>query len=189
MTKKKQPEHTEGEELTPKVEESQASEVAEVTPEAKAEEYLNDLKRLQADFDNYKKRQSEAEKSLKEYLIQGIVLDLIPVLDNFNAATGHVPEEQKASPWVVGIQYIQKQLFDTLQEHGVKELKPTIGDVFDPKYHEALESQIGEPENTVYKVMQSGYQLGERVVRPAKVAIYSKQEKDEVKQEKGGENS
>ncbi len=189
MPKKKQPAHTEEEILDTATAETEPVEVNETKAVDKAEEYLNDLKRLQADFDNYKKRQAEAEKSLKEYLIQGLVLDIIPVLDNFNAATQHVPEDQKSSPWVVGIQYIEKQLADVLAERGVQALVPTIGEAFDPSKHEALESQIGEPANTVYKVLQKGYQLGDRVVRPAKVAIYTAPDNETTETEKGGENS
>ena len=155
---------------------------------SKEEEYLNDLKRLQADFDNYKKRQAEAEKSLKGYLIEGLVLDLIPVLDNFHAATMHVPEDQKSSPWVVGIQYIEKQLETVLTENGVTLIEPTVGETFDPKFHEAIESISGEPTNSIYKVLQKGYQIGERVVRPSKVAIYTTHEAP-IQTEKGGENS
>lgn len=152
-------------------EETQTPEVVEMTKE---EEYLNDLKRLQADFDNYKKRQAEAEKNLKDYLIQGLVLDIIPVLDNFNAATQHVPEAEKSSPWVVGIQYIEKQLADVLAERGVQALVPTIGEAFDPSKHEAIESETPEGEETqniISQVKQKGYQLGERIIRPAKVSI------------------
>lgn len=154
--------------------------IANATKRLQEQSYLNDLLRLQADFDNYKKRQTEAEKSLKEYLIQGLVLDIIPVLDNFNAATQHVPEEQKSSPWVVGIQYIEKQLADVLAERGVQALVPTIGEPFDPSKHEAIEKEAESPElvegkekteDTIAKVLQKGYQLGDRIIRPAKVTI------------------
>lgn len=164
--------------------------IKSATLRLKEKSYLDDLLRLQADFDNYKRRQGEAEKSLKEYLIQGLVLDLIPVLDNFNAATAHVPESDKSSPWVIGIQYIEKQLADVLAERGVQALVPNIGDTFDPSKHEALESEAGEPENTIAKVLQKGYQLGDRVIRPAKVAIYTNASDNERDtEERGGENS
>ena len=64
----------------------------------KEREYLNDLKRLQADFDNYRKRQAENQKELAGFLIEKLVLDLVPVLDNFQAAIAHVPEESKNDP-------------------------------------------------------------------------------------------
>ena len=146
---------------------------------SKEEEYLNDLKRLQADFDNYKKRQAEAEKSLRGYLIEGLVLDLIPVLDNFHQATMHVPDDQKSSPWVVGIQYIEKQLETVLTENGVVLVEPAPGDTFYPTKHEAIEkegeakefAEGEEIKDIVSKVHQKGYQLGERTIRAAKVSI------------------
>jgi len=146
---------------------------------SKEEEYLNDLKRLQADFDNYKKRQAEAEKSLKGYLIEGLVLDIIPVLDNFQVATNHVPDTEKSSPWVVGIQYIEKQLETVLTENGMSLIEPTPGETFDPSKHEAIEKEGEQKEfaegeeikEVISKVYQKGYQLGGRVIRPAKVAI------------------
>lgn len=141
--------------------------------QAKSEEYLNDLKRLQADFENYKRRQTESQKELGGYLIEKLVLDIVPVLDNFRAATMHVPAEQKESPWVVGIQYIEKQLETVLMENGLTLVEPAIGEPFDPSKHEAIESEEaeGETTNTITKIHQKGYQLGTRVIRPAKVAV------------------
>lgn len=146
----------------------------------KAEEYLNDLKRLQADFDNYKKRQVESEKELRGYLIEKLVLDIIPVLDNFQAATSHVPEGEHDSPWVVGISYIEKQLETVLTENGMSLIEPKPGETFDPTKHEAIEKEAESSEpveegqeikDIITKVHQKGYQLGERVIRAAKVAI------------------
>lgn len=141
--------------------------------QAKSEEYLNDLKRLQADFENYKRRQTEAQKELGGYLIEKLVLDIVPVLDNFRAATMHVPADQKESPWVVGIQYIEKQLETVLTENGLTLVESAIGETFDPAKHEAIETAEGEDEasNTITKIHQKGYQLGTRVIRPAKVAV------------------
>lgn len=147
----------------------------------KAEEYLVDLKRAQADFENYKKRQQESQKELGGYLIEKLVLDIIPVLDNFRAATMHVPDEQKESPWVVGIQYIEKQLEDVIKANGVEVIEVKEGDVFDPTIHEAVsfesteenkgnESIEGEAQKIV-KVLQKGFRLGGKVVRPVKVIV------------------
>lgn len=179
------------------------TEVAEITEEmeeksewqVKAEEYLVDVKRAQADFENYKKRQQESQKELGGYLIEKLVLDIIPVLDNFRAATMHVPEEQKGSPWVVGIQYIEKQLEDVVKSNGVEVIEVNIGDTFDPTIHEAVDSQKptdtdkqstdeskqekeeGEPivesdqPHVIVKVLQKGFRLGGKVIRPAKVSV------------------
>lgn len=151
----------------------------------KEREYLIDLKRLQADFENYKKRQAEAQKELKSFLIEQLVLDIIPVLDNFRSANGHIPEASKNEPWVIGVQYIEKQLEDVLAANGMQLINVKEGDAFDPNIHEAI-SQVAESSDenensgeksdqiqtqTVARVLQNGYQLGEKVIRPAKVIV------------------
>lgn len=143
-----------------------------------ADEYLNDLKRLQADFENYKKRQATREKEIAGYLIEKLVMDIVPVMDNFRMATEHVPEAERASPWVTGIQYIEKQLEKVLTENGVSTIEVKVGDTFDPTIHEALEQTEqseedveGNNEQTVTKVLQNGFKIGERIIRPAKVTV------------------
>lgn len=142
---------------------------------AKADEYLESWKRTQAEFENYKKRQAASQKELGGYLIEKLVLDIIPVLDNFRSATLHVPDEQKESPWVVGIQYIEKQLESVLTDNGMQTIEVKEGEEFDPKLHESIsieESSEGEgAKHIVAKVLQKGYKLGDRVIRPAKVTI------------------
>ena len=147
--------------------------------------YLDDLKRLQADFENYKRRQAESQKELGGFLIEKLLFDIIPVLDNFRMATSHVPEAEKGSPWVTGIGYIEKQLEDALAGHGVSVMEIKEGDAFDPSMHEAVDSQQltdnsqhetdnGEQkQEVVAKVLQNGYKIGDRVVRAAKVTVKS----------------
>lgn len=154
----------------------------------KAEEYLADLQRTQADFENYRKRQQESQKELGGYLVEKLVLDIVPVLDNFRSATMHVPPEQKDSPWVIGIQYIEKQLEDVVKSNGVEVIEVKEGDAFDPTIHEAVDNQQktestdqkskneeGESRenqpHTVAKVLQKGFRLGGKVIRPAKVTV------------------
>lgn len=158
-----------------------AGEAAQVikTPEEVADEYLNDLKRLQADFANYKKRQQDSQKELAGYLIERLVLDLVPVLDNFRMATNHVPETSKSDPWVVGIQYIEKQLEDVLVAHGMQAIEVQVGDTFDPSIHEALSEEKDETsaseqvptQHSIATVLQKGYKIGGKVIRPAKVTV------------------
>ncbi len=166
-----------------KIETEESAPITEEMEEAtdwqmKAEEYLVDLKRAQADFENYKKRQQESQKELGGYLIEKLVLDIIPVLDNFRAATMHVPDEQKESPWVVGIQYIEKQLEDVIKANGVEVIEVKEGDAFNPAIHEAIDSQQKaessqqeEQADKIVKVLQKGFKLGDKVVRPAKVTV------------------
>jgi molecular chaperone GrpE len=127
---------------------------------------------------------------LAGYLIERLVLDLVPVLDNFRMATHHVPEISKSDPWVTGIQYIEKQLEDVLTANGMQVIEVKVGDVFDPRIHEAIsqeesttnsEQPIADEDQEagnsdasqekIAKVLQKGYKLGERVIRPAKVVV------------------
>lgn len=165
----------------------------------KAKEYLelkNSLdgwKRCQADFENYKKRQTEAQKDLTKYACLNVVMEILPALDNFHASTDHIPADQKDTPWVVGIMHIQKQLEDVLKNYGVTEIETKIGDDFNPEIHEAVadnqESRNREQKNKVHpvksaeggpakqefnrvkKVVQRGYKIGGKVIRPARVTV------------------
>lgn len=162
--------------------------------ECREEEYLFGWKRCMADFENYKKRQQENQKSLGEYLKIDSTLQILPVIDNFRSATEHIPTEQKEAPWVVGIMYIQKQLEDILKENGVTEMDVKVGDEFDPNLHEAVsdsklparnashndaggrmesESTNGDKElgNKIKKIVLKGYKLGEKVIRAARVVV------------------
>ena len=103
------------------------------------------------------------------------MLDIVPVLDNFRAATMHVPPEQKDSPWVTGIQYIEKQLETVLVENGVTTIEAEPGTLFDPSLHEAVGTEEGSEEKSeehkIAKVLQKGYKVGSTVVRPARVSV------------------
>jgi molecular chaperone GrpE len=151
---------------------------------SKEEEYLNNWKRAVADFENYKKRQAESQKDLLRYSLEGIIMQILPVLDNFHASTDHIPEDQKSNAWVVGIMHIQKQLEDLLKNNEVEEIEAKIGDEFNPRLHEAIKvenkihpvkSAEGGPDkpefNRVNKVIQKGYMIGGKVIRPTRVVV------------------
>lgn len=140
----------------------------------KAEEYLNGWKRCQADFENYKKRQMEEKKDLIAYGNMNLILDVLPIVDNFHAGAEHVPEDQKDSPWVTGIMHIQKQLEQVFTDNGVSEIPVKAGDEFNPEIHEAIEDKNNKKEeckNIINKVVQKGYKMGSRIIRPARVIV------------------
>ncbi|MDO9231705.1 MAG: nucleotide exchange factor GrpE [bacterium] len=150
----------------------------------KAREYLelkNSLegwKRCMADFENYKKRQIEERKDIIAFSNVNLILELIPILDNFHASTDHIPEDQKDGGWVVGIMHIQKQLEKVLEENGVSEILVNVGDEFDPNIMEAVSSANITNENTndtnenkVKKVLMKGYEINNKVIRVARVAV------------------
>lgn len=148
----------------------------------KADENLEGWQRTQAEFENYKKRMSESQKDLIKYSTQNIVLQILPVIDNFHASTDHIPRDQKENPWVTGIMYIQKQLENVLTENGVDEIVVKVGESFDPIFHEAIEDKKcgncqdcecdkKEYQNKIKKVLTKGYKIGDKVIRPARVVV------------------
>lgn len=140
----------------------------------KAEEYLADLQRMQADFENYKKRQAAESKEFSSHLAKAIVSDLVPVLDNLHAAAEHVPAELRESPWVMGITYIEKQFEDALKNYGVVPIEVKVGDAFNPLEHEAVDQKTEagkESEHKIEQVVQKGYKVGDRVIKAARVIV------------------
>lgn len=140
---------------------------------------LDGWKRCQADFENYKKMQAESQKEFVKYAGQNIVMQIIPVLDNFHMSTDHIPEDQKDGGWVVGIMHIQKQLENVLAENGVEEIATKEGDKFDPAIHEAVEdrdkgqetSDKEEAKEVIKKIILKGYKLNGKVLRPVRVIV------------------
>ncbi len=146
-----------------------------------SDEYLNDLKRLQADFENYKKRMANEQRDTMRFITTGIISDLVPILDNFNMAVAHVPEDKKSDPWVTGITYIEKQFEEVIAGYGVSIMDVKAGDDFDPNRHEAMGREQGAEdkeqgaedtkEQKIAKVLQKGYLMGDKVIRAAKVVV------------------
>lgn len=137
---------------------------------------LEGWKRCMADFENYKKRQIEERKDIIAFSNVNLILELIPILDNFHASTDHIPEDQKDGGWVVGIMHIQKQLEKVLEENGVSEILVKAGDEFDPNVMEAVKQESGDSEletseNKVKKVLMKGYKINNKVIRAARVVI------------------
>jgi len=136
---------------------------------------MNSWKRCVADFENYKKREAESKKELIAFANLNLIMEIFPVLDNFYISTKHIPEEEKESAWVVGIMHIQHQLEKVLLDNGVKEVVVKVGDKFDPATMEALEENKKNKEenleNKVAEVIQKGYQIEKRIIRPVKVIV------------------
>jgi molecular chaperone GrpE (heat shock protein) len=136
--------------------------------------YADSWKRCVADFENYKKRQKENAKDMIAFSNMNMILQVLPVLDNFHASTDHIPENQKKSPWVVGIMHIQKQLEKVLEDNGVGEIVVKEGDKFNPEIHEAIENKEAKNEkskNIIKKVLMKGYKMGDRVIRATRVIV------------------
>lgn len=138
-------------------------------------------RRCVADFDNYKKRQAQTHKEFVEYAAEGVIMDMLPVVDNFHAATDHIPADQADNPWVTGIMYIQQQMEKVFEEKGVTRMDAKNGDMFDPARMEAVkETEDAEIDGDaiVIKVVQPGYLMGTKVLRPARVVVQQRDAAD-----------
>ncbi len=129
------------------------------------------LQRERADIMNIRRRHEEQVASLRTTVKAHVVKDLLPVIDNFERALKHVPAELADNEYVKGVQGIVKQFEKTLADMGVERIA-TVGQPFDPKYHEAISMEEGDGEQeTVSEELQSGYKIGDEVVRHAMVRV------------------
>lgn len=140
-----------------------------VEARAKAQEYLEGWQRGQADFVNLKRRLEQDKLEAVKYANAGLIIKIIPVLDDFERAVGAVPASMAGEAWVDGINGIARKLFAVLESIGVGLIKAK-GENFDPSVHEAVGSVLGE-EGKVVRELATGYRLNERVLRPAKVLV------------------
>jgi molecular chaperone GrpE len=144
--------------------------------EAERDEYLNDLKRVAAEFENYRKRVSRDQASLVARAHERLVKELLPVLDDLERALAAAEDHEEAT-LEEGVRLVHRELAAALAHEGLAEIE-TNGH-FDPHVHEALLSQpSSEEEGSVIEVVQKGYRLGDRVLRPARVVVAAAQEDD-----------
>jgi molecular chaperone GrpE len=137
--------------------------------EAEAERHLDDLRRLAAEFDNYRKRVARDHERIVARAGERLVKELIPVLDDLERAL-EAAERHEEATLEDGVRLVHRQLAATLQKEGLAEIE-TDGR-FDPHVHEALLSQPSDAEEgSVIEVLQKGYRLGDRVLRPARVVV------------------
>jgi molecular chaperone GrpE len=142
--------------------------------EAERDEYLNDLKRVAAEFKNHQRRASRDRESLVARAHERLVKELLPVLDDLERALAAAEEHEEAK-LEEGVRLVHRELKAALDREGLAEIE-TDG-VFDPHVHEALLSQPSEAEEgSVLEVLQKGYKLGDRVLRPARVVVAAPQE-------------
>jgi len=137
--------------------------------ERERDEYLNDLKRVAADFENYRKRVARDQEGLVARAHERLVKELLPVLDDLERALEAAAEHEEAK-LEEGVRLVHRELVAALAREGLVEVE-TEGQ-FDPHVHEALLSQPSEQdEGAVLEVLQKGYRLGDRVLRPARVVV------------------
>ncbi|PLS76658.1 MAG: nucleotide exchange factor GrpE [Actinobacteria bacterium] len=128
---------------------------------AERDDYLDRLRRLQADFENYRKRMLKQQAEHEERATEGLVVKLLPVLDNFDLALGHGAED---------VAPVHRSLLDVLEAAGLERIDPA-GQPFDPNEHDAVQHEPGDGEPEVIEVHRAGYRWKGRVLRPAMVKV------------------
>jgi molecular chaperone GrpE len=150
-------------------EEKIRAQLEEKTREASG--YFDKWIRLQAEFENYKKRIQKEKSDQMKFGNEALLRAVLPVLDNLERAIDHGREAREAQPLLAGVEMTLKQFFNTLEQFGAKPI-PAVGEVFNPEKHEAVSQVESDFEsNRVVSEVQRGYLFHERLLRPAKVIV------------------
>jgi molecular chaperone GrpE len=163
---------------------SEQVEAAAVEPDplelakTEAADFRDRYLRLAAEMDNLRRRTARDVKDAKSYSVAGFARDMLAVSDNLRRALDAIPAEARAAgdtglnALIEGVEMTERAMLSALERHGVQKLEP-VGQKFDPNFHQAMfEVPNAEvPNNTVVQVVQDGYTIGERVLRPAMVGV------------------
>lgn len=136
------------------------------------DEYLDHLRRLKAEFDNYRKRVLRDNEELRLRAAETVVESLLPVMDNLSRAL-EAGDKHEEGQLLAGLDLVAGQLRGTLAGHGLEEIGVEPGTMFDPEYHEAIVAQPSDEfeEGCVTQVLERGYLLHGKLLRPAKVIV------------------
>lgn len=153
---------------------TQGTTEAVATAESVKAEMMDRILRLQADFDNFRRRTRQEQSELGVFVTQNLVKELLPIVDNFERAMTSRPTDDPTG-FGAGVEMIQRQLNAVLEKHGVSVVE-TVGTMFDPAKHEAILTAEGsnQPEGTIVEELQKGYAVSGKVIRPALVKVAGK---------------
>ncbi|MPZ49143.1 MAG: nucleotide exchange factor GrpE [Dehalococcoidia bacterium] len=158
---------TEGSETQDQTDKPLPAQLAEA--EEKAQSYLASWQRAAADYQNFKRRVEQEREDTARLANASLIINLLPLIDDLERALDSVDANLAGLTWVDGIRLIHRKFQGLLQMSGVTPI-PTDGERFDPNVHEAVMFGPGE-DGKVINVVQKGYKLGDRVLRPAMVVI------------------
>ncbi len=134
-------------------------------------DYLAGWQRAKADYINLKKQVGEEQKLFVEFANTETLLNILPIADNFERALMHLPKDLENNPWVEGVRKIYQELQKLLQNLGCEEIKAK-GEKFNPEIHEAVaQVENVKEKNVVMEVLEKGYKLHGKLLRPAKVKV------------------
>jgi molecular chaperone GrpE len=139
------------------------------------EEYLTGWQKERADFANFRKQEEDRKTMFSESVRERILTRFLSIMDNFNMAFANKEAWEKVEPtWRKGVEYIYSEMNKIFEEYGVKEIGKA-GENFDPNMHQSIDmvqTKNKEDDHKIAQVIQKGYKLGERVIRPAGVNVY-----------------
>jgi len=135
----------------------------------KAAENLANWQRAQADFINFKRRTEQERLEFNRFANAVLALELLSVLDDLERALEAVPPKLAGNEWVEGVRLVERKFKSSLDGQGITPME-SLGEPFDPNYHEAMRQDAGE-EGIITEVFQKGYMMGDKVLRPAKVVV------------------
>ena len=138
-----------------------------------AQERYEQLIRLQADFENFRRRMDRERDELQGRMAERLLGDLLPVFDNLERAVRFMPNEGEAKAWRVGVEMTMNGFMEALSRLGVKPIE-AVGQTFDPRFHEAVQRvESTEPEGTVVEELQRGFVWNDHVLRASLVKVSS----------------
>lgn len=138
---------------------------------ADMEHWKNEYYRAYADTKNLRASLEEDHKKALKYRSEGFIEALLPVLDSFHMALNNEPNDPALKNYLIGFQYIYKNLVNVLEEEGVTEIAPEVGKPFDPMVMSAVDTIESEDDNLITMVYAKGYKLHDRIIRPANVQV------------------
>jgi molecular chaperone GrpE len=141
----------------------------QMSDKEKAEKYFTNWQRAEADFINYKRRAEQEKSDLINYSNSNLLMTILPVLDDFERALAAIPSKLESSNWIDGIKLIDNKLTAIIKSTGAVEIEAQ-DQIFDPNVHEAV-AHIEGNEGKILSVVQKGYKLKDRVLRPALVIV------------------
>ena len=142
---------------------------AQTEERQKAETYLSNWQRAQADFINYKRHSEQEKKEINQSARSLLMLSLLPVLDDLERAFASIPSDLDNLSWTDGIKLIEHKLRISLEAQGLSTIQ-AMGEPFDPNFHEAIRRGKGK-DGIIVEELQRGYQLHDRVLRPTMVVV------------------
>lgn len=169
--------------------EEEIAKLQEELEKAKAdmEHWKNEYYRAYADTKNLRNNLEKEHREALKYRSEGFIEDLLPVLDSFFSVLKNEPEDPNLKNYLIGFQYIYRNLVSVLESEGVTEITPEVGKAFDPKVMNAVDTIEGE-DNIITKVYNKGYKLHDRIIRPANVQVSIKPKEENKKETKQDEN-